>query len=95
MSTINQVAHRISEELIGCGNWERLTTINSNWRKDPLFHNYHKLGNKQKGVLGEYYVEKLMEANGSTVEKSSDTGHDRIIDGFRTPEQQEAFMPLF
>ena len=84
MSTINQVAHRINEELIGCDNWERLTTINSNWRKDPLFHNYHKLGNKQKGVLGEYYVEKLMEANGSKVEAPRNSDHDRIIDGFRT-----------
>tara|TARA_Y100000593_G_scaffold51974_1_gene97697 strand:+ start:1016 stop:1615 length:600 start_codon:yes stop_codon:yes gene_type:complete len=84
MSIINQVANKVNENLINCDNWEKLTTINSNWKRDPLFHNYHKLGNKQKGVLGEYYVEKLMEANGSTVEAPSNSDHDRIIDGYET-----------
>ena len=52
---------------------------------DPIFANYHKLGNKQKGVLGEYFVQEYMKAlKGSTVADPTDTGHDRIIDGYKT-----------
>tara|TARA_Y100000296_G_scaffold79613_1_gene103850 strand:+ start:1733 stop:2332 length:600 start_codon:yes stop_codon:yes gene_type:complete len=84
MSTISQAANTVNEGLMNCKHWEKLTTVNSNWHRDALFRNYHKLGNKQKGVLGEYYVEKLMEAKGSEVCAPTNSDHDRIIDGFRT-----------
>lgn len=63
--------------------WEKLTTINNNWKKDAIFHKYHKLGNKQKGTLGEYFVERLMKKQGYNVTPPTDTDHDRIIDGLK------------
>ena len=39
---------------------------------------------KDKGRFGELFVEKLLLSAGRTVEKPTNTGHDRIIDGRKT-----------
>ena len=78
---INEVTNKLTED----GHWKTLSMINNNWSSDPIFSNYHKLGNKQKGVLGEYFVEKYMKAlKGSKIRSPYSTGHDRIIDGYKT-----------
>ena len=74
----------ISNFLAEDNRWEVLNRHNNNWAKDKVFKNYHKLGNKQKGVAGEYFVERLMEKIGSSVSSPIHTDHDRIIDGYKT-----------
>ena len=64
--------------------WEKLNKHNNNWSGDEVFKDYHKLGNKQKGVAGEYFVEQIMRAMGSTVTPPTHTDHDRTIDGIKT-----------
>jgi len=61
--------------------WEELNRYNDNWKDDPLFKDYHKIGTKQKGVLGEYFVHQIMEQMGSAVLDPLNTGHDRRFDG--------------
>ena len=48
-SVINEVTNFLTEDT----HWKDLTRLNNNWSDDPIFKNYHKLGNKQKGVLGD------------------------------------------
>lgn len=81
---LNEVTSDVKDILVEDPHWTKLTKINSNWSQDPLFFNYHKLGNKQKGVAGEHYVQTLMEVRGSEVTPPADPGHDRIIDGYKT-----------
>ena len=81
----SNIINQVSDFLVKDSHWEKLSRINNNWAGDPIFENYHKLGNKQKGVLGEYFVQEYMKAlKGSTVADPTDTGHDRIIDGYKT-----------
>tara|TARA_R100000152_G_C6769273_1_gene195062 strand:- start:1016 stop:1612 length:597 start_codon:yes stop_codon:yes gene_type:complete len=70
--------------LLEDSHWSKLNSVNNNWHRDPVFHNYHKLGNKQKGTNGEYVVSKLMEAMGHTVTSPENTGHDRIVGDIKT-----------
>lgn len=70
--------------LVEDAHWAKLNRHNNNWASDQTFKNYHKLGNKQKGVAGEYVVEKIMEQKGYSVIPPTDPGHDRIIDGYKT-----------
>ena len=81
----DRIINEVTESLIGDNRWRKLSTTNNNWAGDPIFENYHKLGNKQKGVLGEYFVEQYMKKlKKSEVKSSSNTDHDRVIDGHKT-----------
>ena len=76
---------QLNESLVNDPEWHKLNNPNSRWSKDELFCNYHGLGNKQKGVLGEYFTEKYMrDTRGSVVEPPKHSDHDRIIDGYKT-----------
>jgi UV DNA damage endonuclease len=61
--------------------------INSNIA-DPFseteFKGYTHMNPKQKGMFGELYVSKLMIKNNHSVEAPTNTGHDRIIDCYKT-----------
>ena len=81
---VNEITSNVKDLLIADAHWTKLTKVNNNWSDDPLFFNYHKLGNKQKGVVGEHYVQTLMEVKKSTVSPPDNVGHDRIIDGHKT-----------
>ena len=72
------------ESLVTDTNWKKLTKVNGNWHRDPTFCNYHKLGNKQKGTLGEYFVERMMKERGHDVVPPTHTDHDKIVDGIKT-----------
>jgi len=52
------------------------------WINTP-FEGYTYLNPKQKGNFGEQFVSKLLESN-HTIEKPSNTGHDRIIDTIKS-----------
>jgi len=56
---------------------------NDPW-KDTSFEGYTFLHNASKGSFGEKFVQKYMEQKGSTVKKKSSSGHDRVIDGYKT-----------
>ena len=70
---------KVSIDLNEDKEWQSLNSINQNWEKDKNFKNYHKLGNKQKGSNGEFFVSKIFEEAGCDVTPPSNTGHDRII----------------
>ena len=53
------------------------------WKNTP-FEGYTLLHNASKGSFGEKFVQKYMEKNGSVVNKKTNAGHDRIIDGYKT-----------
>lgn len=55
----------------------------NNWI-GTLFEKYIEVSTKNKGVFGEFMVEKYMEISGHSVEPPTDTGHDRIIGGIKT-----------
>jgi len=78
------VITEVSDFLIEDDQWVKLNRHNNNWSNDNVFKDYHKLGNKQKGVAGEYFVENIMKKMGSTVIPPTHTEHDRIIDGHKT-----------
>ena len=50
------------------------------WAGTPV-EGYVTIENGQKGEFGEMFVENYMRHLGYTVEKRTDVGHDRIIDG--------------
>ena len=81
---MKSIVENVMSGLLESPEWEKLNKHNNNWKQDPVFKDYHKLGNKQKGVVGEFYVEKLMTALGSTVTPPEHTDHDRIIDDMKT-----------
>jgi len=59
-------------------------TLHNNWR-DTYFEDYPRMDPKQKGHFGEKYVEGFMEIEiGAEVIPPTNTGHDRIIDGYKT-----------
>jgi hypothetical protein len=64
--------------------FKKLVRINNNWKEDLQFANYPKLGQKQKGQIGEHVVEEIMKINGHLVESPQNTGHDRIVDKIKT-----------
>jgi len=51
---------------------------------DTPFENYVYLLNTQKGKFGEMFVERYMRNKGSVVTPRQNTGHDRMIDGYKT-----------
>ena len=56
----------------------------NNW-KGAHFEGYESLSTKNKGVLGEAFVEKYMHlVLGCKVQPPTDSGHDRIISDFTT-----------
>lgn len=55
----------------------------NNWTDTP-WEDYFLLGPKQKGALGEEFVENFMKRADHLVESPRDPGHDRIINGYRT-----------
>ena len=59
------------------------TSQQNNWL-NTYFENYGGLSTKNKGEFGEMFVEKLFRGAGSTIEKPTNPGHDRIIDGYKT-----------
>ena len=75
-----EVINEVSDFLIEDTQWVTLNRHNNNWSSDLVFKDYHKLGNKQKGVAGEYFVENIMKKMGSKVTAPSHTDHDRIIE---------------
>lgn len=80
----NLLNEKVLEEINSDPRYQAITKVNQNWSNDPLFSNYHKIGNKQKGVAGEVVVEKIMSSRGSIVEPTDNTDYDRIIDGYNT-----------
>lgn len=80
---MKEIFELLTEELKKDNHWDRLTTINYNWKNDIIFQNYHKLGQKQKGTLGEYFVERLMDMSGYDVSPPTHTDHDKIINGLK------------
>jgi len=81
---LKETFESVSTYLCEDAQWIKLNSINNNWSKDPVFYNYHKLGNKQKGTNGEYVVERLMKGLNHTVTSPENTGHDRIIDNIKS-----------
>ena len=81
---MNNTLKQVTESLTNSEEWSNLISPNSLWSQDPLFRDYHKVGQKQKGVAGEYFAERYMKALGSEVSKPTNTDHDRIIDGYKT-----------
>lgn len=81
---MKSVVQNVMSDLLESPEWEKLNRHNNNWSQDPVFKDYHKLGNKQKGVVGEFYVERIMTALGSSVSPPTHTDHDRVIDGLKT-----------
>jgi hypothetical protein len=82
---INEVSDFLKED----PRWETLNQLNENWADDPTFSRYHKKGNKEKGVLGEYYVENIFKSLGAAVVATRDseyrgTDFDMVVDGFKT-----------
>lgn len=59
-----------------------LSSINP-WEGTP-FEKYYQTGAKQKGALGELIVASFLKDRGFLVEKSTDLGHDRTINGWKT-----------
>lgn len=57
--------------------------INYDW-KNTAFENYHTLSNNKKGSVGELFVENYMRDQGSIVTPKINSGHDRVIDGYKT-----------
>ena len=59
--------------------------LNDPWH-GTQWQGYRYLDNKQKGELGERFVESLMDNMGHKVDRavSSTAGHDRVIDGVLT-----------
>tara|TARA_R110000824_G_scaffold13888_5_gene59743 strand:- start:413 stop:1024 length:612 start_codon:yes stop_codon:yes gene_type:complete len=55
----------------------------SNWA-NTYFKHYVGMSTKNKGVLGEAFVEKLFLAEGFEVLPPTNPGHDRIIGGHKT-----------
>jgi hypothetical protein len=59
-------------------------SLHNNWG-GTHFEFYPHMDPKQKGHFGEKYVEGFMEeVMGSNIENPEGTGHDRIIDGYKT-----------
>jgi|19_taG_2_1085344.scaffolds.fasta_scaffold106221_2 hypothetical protein len=81
---MHTIINKLNESLVQDAQWNKLTSHNNRWSLDPVFKDYHKLGNKQKGVLGEEYTERLMLMMGSCVKPPKHTDYDRIIDGYKT-----------
>lgn len=52
--------------------------------KDTPHEGYKYMGAKQKGAYGEKYVEKVMGNNNHEVQMRINSGHDLIIDGYKT-----------
>ena len=65
--------------------------LTNNWKGTP-FEKYPLIDPKQKGVLGEMIVEKIMRSEGHTVKPPTDTGHDRIINNKKI---NSAFSMIF
>lgn len=54
------------------------TFLTNNWKGTP-FEKYQHVDPKQKGILGEMIVEKVMLTEGHDVKPPINKGHDRII----------------
>ena len=65
-------------------NWKEATKLNDLWKSDPLFNNYHALSTKGKGKCGEIFVSEYMRQMGSKIDKPTNPGHDRNVDGHKT-----------
>ena len=52
--------------------------------KDTPFEGYTALSPKNKGNVGEMFVEKYMRLQGSDIQDRENSGHDRIIDNYKT-----------
>tara|TARA_R100000008_G_C3559069_1_gene154994 strand:+ start:75 stop:656 length:582 start_codon:yes stop_codon:yes gene_type:complete len=76
--------NKLEEALKRDPQWKILNQTNENWEQDPLFSNYHKLSTKNKGMLGEYALQRYMEQRGHNVQPAQNLGHDRIIDSIKT-----------
>jgi len=48
------------------------------------FENFHILSTNKKGSIGEFFVEQYMRSRGSIVKPKVNTGHDRVVDGYKT-----------
>ena len=85
-NVINKVFNDLTRDPI----WIKKTKLNENWKDDPVFSTYHKLGNKQKGTNGEYVVEQIFKELGKNVVATRDskihkgTDFDMIVDGYKT-----------
>lgn len=53
------------------------------WKNTP-FEGYTFLSPRQKGMMGENFVEKIMITNGHNVSPKQNEGHDRIINKIKT-----------
>lgn len=78
-SNLSEYAQTLLEDI----DWKRLTSVNNNWSEDPQFKNYHKLSNKQKGVVGEAFIKGYLSRYGHDVKKSENSDHDLIVDGYK------------
>lgn len=58
--------------------WSANNWIGTEWES------YHIISPKHKGAMGEAYVEGYMNRKGSHVTSPINTGHDRIIDGYKS-----------
>lgn len=73
----------VSGGLVTDPDWIKLNRHNNNWKNDVVWSSYHKLGNKQKGTNGEFYVHRLFEAAGYEVHPPAHTDHDKIVNGLK------------
>ncbi len=73
----------VSGGLVTDPDWIKLNQHNNNWKNDAVWSSYHKLGNKQKGTNGEFYVHRLFEAGGYEVQPPVHTDHDKIVNGLK------------
>ena len=84
MREFSKIINENENKLSKSENWKEISSPNTNWKDDPIFSTYHPCSTKQKGVIGEKYVESFFQSVGFTVEKPTDVGHDRIVGGIKT-----------
>lgn len=78
MITLNEIQDIKLKEMI-----DRNTLKQNKW-VGTSFENFHLLSNNKKGSIGEYFVSNYMQQKGSIVESKINSGHDRVIDGYKT-----------
>ena len=75
---VNELMKKLTIESI---NWDEFAT---NPFSNTAWAPYLSIHPKRKGKVGEYYVDRILKEIGHEVQSPENTGHDRIIDGYKT-----------
>ncbi len=74
---------KLNEDIVYSAYKDFGLSSNNLWEGTP-FEKYYQTGAKQKGALGELIVTSFLKNKGFSIEKSTDLGHDRIVNGWKT-----------